>query len=144
MRLILLSIVCSFFFLACQKNATPVQQTLTEQEKNAFIAKVRADTLYKQWRSLQKEAYDLMRLAVRNGKIDTAMIKAFKPTGKEADHISMLKNAGVYNAEQYNAANKRSQEMLRELWKKYPGLSELSLEDFVDLGKKESTLTRRP
>ena len=138
MRLLLLSIVCSFFFLSCQKNATPVQETLNEQEKTAFIAKVRADTLYKQWRTLQKEAYDLMRLAVRNGKIDTAMIKAFKPTGKEADHISMLKNAGVYNAEQYNSANKRSQEILKELWKKYPELSQLSLGDFVELGKKET------
>ena len=129
---------CQFIFTSCQKNAAPVQQTLTENEKTEFIAKVRADTLYKQWRTSQKEAYDLMRLAVRTGKIDTTMIKAFKPTGKEEDHIRMLKAAGVFNAEEYDAASKRSKELLKELWRKYPELNKLSFEDIVGLGKKES------
>ncbi|MGB8194635.1 MAG: hypothetical protein WCF67_22070 [Chitinophagaceae bacterium] len=135
---------CVLLTTACQKNTTPSQEVLSEQKRNALMTKVRTDTIFKQWQENQKKGFELMKAAVKTGKIDVAKMKAYQPNGKEADYITALKEAGMVNAEEFNAINKKGMELLRQLWKKYPDLKKLSPDDFVELGKKEKVTTQKP
>lgn len=127
---------CLLVFIACRKNAAPSStHHLADQEKSQLIAKVRADTLYKEFRANQKKGFELMKVAVQSGKIDTSRLKEIKHTGREADLVNGLKEAGMFNAEEFQAINRRNMEILKELWKKYPALGALPQEDLVELGK---------
>lgn len=140
-------LLCSCFlvFTACRKNAAPtVSPHLTDQEKTQLVAKVRNDTLYKEFRANQKKGFELMKIAVQSGKIDTSRLKMIKHTGRDADFVSGLKEAGMFNAEEFQAINRRNTEILKELWKKYPGLEALSQDDLIELGKQKPSAKQKP
>ncbi|HYF31232.1 MAG TPA: hypothetical protein VD993_08945 [Chitinophagaceae bacterium] len=139
-RVLLQGIVVSLSALlllgACQKNTAPVtQQSVGLHEKAELIRKIKADTLYKQWQQQQQRVFELMVQAVKSGKMDTAKLKSLQKTNNEVADIDRLKEAGVVNAEEFVAAEKKAKEMLRALWKKYPDVSKLSMDDFKELGK---------
>lgn len=141
---ILAALGCIWFFPSCQKNAAPSEQVLNQRQKAALLEKVRLDTLYKEWRANQKKGFELMKAAVQNSKIDTARLKSFKSTGNEGDYANALKEAGMYNAEELLAINKRSMVILRELWKKYPALSKLTDSELMEFGKRKPTENLKP
>jgi hypothetical protein len=121
---------------ACHKNAVPTDKVLSEEDKKALLAKVRADGLFVQWRANQDKGFETMKMVVRSAMGDTARLNAVRNAGKQADYYGSLKKAGLLHVEELEAINNRSMELLKELWQKYPQLNQFSAEEIGDLGKR--------
>jgi len=134
-------IFISLFFIlsSCHKDAAPVQQVLSEQQKMELMAKVRADTLFKQWQANSKQVAQSLVIASKTAKIDTAYLKTSKAKTEE-EFISNLKNAGVPNAEEILFRYNEGMRLLKELWNKYPDVYKLSHEELLQLTKRNLRL----
>jgi hypothetical protein len=133
-RLLLWS--CLLIFGACRKNAAPsLTPHLTDQEKTQLIAKVQADTVFKQWNINQLKVVEAYAKATQQPNFDMQKLQSYKPKNDE-ELVAALKASGASNAEEILGLNKRSMQLLKELWKKYPQLNNLSYEELLGLNVK--------
>lgn len=141
----LVTIVLIFgLLLACQKNAAPSSEVLTEKEKTVLLSQIAQDTLFKQWQENQKRVFESMKNAVQTSTIDTAKLKAVKDAKTESEHVDALKRAGMHNAEEFTILSNRSREIMKQLWAKYPNMAKLSQNDLADLARPKTSTTQKP
>lgn len=120
-------------FLACHKHTSSSESVLVQDEKETLLARVRADTLYKEWITVMNEGFAVMHAASKSGKIDTLKMKATTPSATQGEHIKKMEDAGMYNAKEFHEIANRGMELLRQLRHKYPGLNKLSPEEVAQL-----------
>jgi hypothetical protein len=126
-------------FAACQKHtAQTAPRNLTDAEKSNLFVKVRADTLFKQWNTNQLKVVEAYARATQQPNFDMQKLQSYKPKNDQ-ELITALKSAGASNAEEILSLNKRSMQLLKELWKKYPELNKLSHEEVIGLNIRTPT-----
>ena len=96
--LLSLGLIASLLFLliACHKDAAPVQTVLNEQQKKDLIARVQADTLFKQYKENALKTHQAVTRGVTGVKVDVPLLKESKPKS-EKELIDAYKKAGVQN-----------------------------------------------
>ena len=105
--------------------------TLTMEQKQDIVSKIKSDPLWSLIQSNEKEYVRQLKFAERFMKFQNLQLPS--TWNDKKDFVTHLKEAGFVNAEQLEANIKFGQELMGILNRKYPDLIKFQQKDWVTL-----------